>query len=112
MNALIRMLVNNYRKCDFLVFALLTTFAVITGNTSVFYIIYFFWWNELIRIIVDKSFFKRNPNITLRETVQAPLLESLFQMGIYFVFNVVFFGVIANWGNEQITYTNMEILFF
>ena len=36
----------------------------------------------------------------------------LFIMGIYFVFIVIFFGFIANWGNENLTIVNLEILMF
>ena len=113
MNTFIRILVNNYRKWDFLIFAVLTALAVLTGNTSVFYVIYFFWWNELVRILVDQTFGKRNPNfIRTKSNTPAPLLGSLFLLGIYFVFIVVFFGFIANWGNKELLFTNLEVLLF
>ena len=40
------------------------------------------------------------------------MFGSLFIMFIYLVFIIVFFGMIANWSNSDITLTNMEILFF
>lgn len=105
----LKVMVNNYRKFDFIVF---TISAILAQSTTVFYIIYFFWWNELTRIIIDKLFYKRNPNIIRSELASAPLLGTFFQMGIYLVFIVVFFGVIANWGNQEMTAVNFEILFF
>lgn len=112
MKGALNTIITNYKKIDFLVFMLLTSAALLTGSTTVFYITYFFWWNELTRIIVDKLFYKKNPNVVRSETVSAPLLGTFFQMGIYFVFIVVFFGIIANWGNQEMTIINFEILFF
>ncbi len=102
-----------YRRWDFITFTVLTLFAVLSGQTTVFYIIYFFWWNELIRIVVDMLCYKRNRNAVYEKGVPAHFVfGSFFQMGIYWVFILVFFGFMANWHNTAITTTNMEILFF
>ncbi|MCK7591088.1 hypothetical protein M0G43_10925 [Subsaxibacter sp. CAU 1640] len=101
----------NYRKWDFLVFTLLTLLAVLNGQTTVFYIIYFFWWNELARIIIDTFMYKRNPNAK-QDGKRMLLLAPLGQMFIYFVFIVVFFGFMLNWDNTHITMINIQVLGF
>lgn len=102
----------NYGKWDLLIFACITVMSIINGTTSVFYLIYFFWWNELIRISVDKFFIGRNKNIVNKSKMQDPGFGPYFQMGIYLVFIVVFFGVLANMKNHEIFINNMGILFF
>jgi len=94
---------------DVVIFLLLTALAVYTGQSTVFYIIYFFWWNELICILIDKIFkvfvwkTKSNP----QETV-----GPFFLMFIYGVFIIVFFGLIANWKNDEIIIENFKVLLF
>ena len=102
----------NYRKWDFLIFTVLTLLSVLNGQTTLFYLVYFFWWNELIRIAVDRICYKQNPNSILRNGVQGSVLGSLSQMAIYFVFIVVFFGLMANWKNTEIMIANIQVLFF
>ena len=107
----------HYRQLDFLTFAVLTLLAVLSGQTTVFYLIYFFWWNELVRIVMDRIYYKRNTNAVLvadenEKGRSVDFLGGLFLMGIYWVFIVVFFGFIAGWGNSEITTTNMRVLFF
>lgn len=93
-------------------FTLCTILSVLNGQSTVFYLIYFFWWNELLHIIIDRICYRQNPNAILDENSQGGLFSSLLQMGIYWVFIVVFFGFIANWKNIAITGTNMQIFFF
>jgi len=41
---------------ELLVFTLLTALSVYTGQISIFYIIYLFWWNELINTLAGEKF--------------------------------------------------------
>lgn len=101
-----------YYQWDYLVFLLLTALSVWSGKSTVFYVIYFFWWNELIRILIDGIFFRKNKNAVLGSGKNASVFSSVIQMGIYFVFIVVFFGFMANWNNQELILMNMSILFF
>jgi len=101
-----------YDRWDFVFFTLLILLSVFNGESTVFYLIYFFWWNEAIRLLIDAFFIKRNPNIKIESTIKQLDFSSFFLMGIYFVFIVVFFGFIANFDNIDIMTTNMKILFF
>lgn len=112
LNSFINQQIQYYKKWDLLIFTILVLLSILNETTTVFYVIYFFWWNELIRIVVDRFYYKRNPNVIFEEGGQHSIFHSLMQMGIYFVFIVVFFGIIANWGNSQMTMANMGVLFF
>lgn len=83
--------IKNYQQWDFIIFLLLTLLSIINGQTTVFYLMYFFWWNELIRIIVDKFYAKKNPNDINKDWQSSDLKGELFLMGIYWVFLIVFF---------------------
>lgn len=100
------------REWDFLIFTILTALSIGYGQTTVFYIIYFFWWNEFIRIVVRSLFYKHNKSSKENQIGSKFMFGSLFMMFIYLVFIIVFFGLIANWNNSDITLTNMKILFF
>lgn len=104
--------IRNFGRWDFGIFILLTVLAILNGQTTIFYIIYFFWWNEFIRVIVDRLLYKKNSNALLVSGGQNSMFGNFFLMGIYFVFIVVFFAVIANWRNQDITFINLNILFF
>jgi hypothetical protein len=112
MNALIKRQISNYRRWDFVFFTLITLLSVLSGETTVFYLIYFFWWNELCRLIIDGIFAKRNPNATIRTSQGNNGFASFFIMFVYFVFIVVFFGIIGSHSHDEIFSTNMGILFF
>jgi hypothetical protein len=103
-----------YRQWDFLLFAVLTLMSVLSGQTTVFYLLYFFWWNELIRLVVDRLCYKRNPNAVYEDGHGKNFGESLFLMGIYWVFLVVIFGFIAATNTEgtDIIIANMRVLLF
>ncbi|WP_297091119.1 hypothetical protein [uncultured Draconibacterium sp.] len=102
----------NYHKWDFLIFTLPTILSVLNGQTTVFYLIYFFWWNELLCLLIDKLFYKKNPGVILSNPNNTGVFQSFIQMGVYFVFIVVFFGFMANWNNTVLLMINMNILFF
>lgn len=100
-----------YQQWDFIIFLILTLLSVLNGQTTVFYLIYFFWWNALVQLAVDFYFRNRNEN-AICENNERFEFSSLFLMGIYWVFIVVFFGFIAGSDNHEIIFTNMEVLVF
>lgn len=110
--AIIEHPIRYYRQWNFLLFAVLTLLSVLNGQTTVFYLIYFFWWNELIRLVVDRLYYKRNPNAIHEGGDAKGFGESLFLMGIYWVFLVVIFGFIAGADGTEIIIANMAVLFF
>ncbi len=106
-----------HRTGNLLVFTVLTILSVLNGQTTVFYLIYFFWWNELLRMVVDVLCYKKNPNAVLEEADQkrqstSDLSGHLFLMSIYWVFIVVMFGFIAASAHADMLMVNMGVLFF
>lgn len=104
--------IKKYQQWDFIIFLVLTLLSVFNGQTTVFYLMYFFWCNEIIRIFVDKWYAKKNPNAVNKDWQSSDFTGGLLSMGIYWVFLVVFFGFIAASNKNDIIFTNMEVLFF
>lgn len=50
----------------------------------------FFWWNEFIRLVVDKLWYKKKMSVVNEAGHLTDFSTSLFLMGIYWVFIVVF----------------------
>ena len=94
------------------IFLLLTLLALYQGEVTIFYIIYFFWWSELLRIIAVSIINKRNSLDADTTSKPILLISSLFMMGIYFVFIIVIFGFMANWGNDNMMIVNFQIMLF
>ena len=97
-----------YSRWSFLFFSLLTFISILNGKTTPFYIIYFFWWNEFIHLLVDKLLYKRNANAIL--TTNNNGFSSFGLMGAYWLFIVVIFGIMANYDNTKIVLINLEVL--
>lgn len=89
----------------------LTAFSVYNGQATVFYIVYLFWWNELLSGMINKcfdKFYTRNTETIVKEAGSPRRLLLI----IYWFFIVIIFGLFANWDNEEIMMTNFEVLFF
>ncbi len=97
---------------ELLLFVAFTIAAVVNAQTSVFYILYLFWWCELLRIVTDRLCYKRNANAVDKAESVLPVWTSLFILAIHFVFIVVLFGFIANWHNKTLLALNMRVLLF
>ncbi|RYY54200.1 MAG: hypothetical protein EOO09_15170 [Chitinophagaceae bacterium] len=100
-----------------LALTVLTLFAILNGQTTVFYVIYLFWWHELIRVLIDRVF--RRPAAAAAvpdcqpESRPKPsrTAGSLILLAIYFVFIVVIFGFMSAWNTPAFP-VNMQVLFF
>ncbi len=96
---------------DATVMTIITALSVYNGQASVFYIIYLFWWNELIIVLVGWFFdklYKREKLLSIGKERS----NRFFLLGIYWVFIFVFFGLMANWDNTEIMMVNFRVLLF
>jgi hypothetical protein len=98
-------------KTNSIILAVLTAFSVYTGQASIFYIIYLFWWNEFLTRIINRIFDqvytrKKDPFFNSKTNSIGLLIF------IYWLFIVVFFGLIANWKNKEIMMINFGVFFF
>ncbi len=91
------------------VFGCLTLMAVQNKQVTVFYLIYVFWFDELIKTIFDALAQKKTAAIKLNKSV---IRSRFFMLFIYLIFIVVYFGFIVDWSYSENILRNMEVLFF
>ena len=100
-----------YVRLNFLLTIVFPVISILQGNTTVFYIVYLYWWQELIASLLDRWYYKHKDNAD--PTVLAnPLGARLFLLFVYFVFIVALFGVMSSWGNIHQMRINLLVFLF
>lgn len=101
-----------YHWTNLLLTVLLPAVGLLLGHVSVFYIIYLYWWHELISSAMDAIYFpaykRQNPDAAFGN----PFGSRLFLLFIYFVFIVVLFGAMSDWGNDVLLKLNIQVFLF
>jgi hypothetical protein len=103
----------NFYRLDVLAVLAFTIMAIVQGEVSVFYIVYLFWFQELIRTIIDNvyiSTWKRDG--MLGDLNIEGRFGGLFLLFIYFIFIVVLFGVVFNWNDRDLLFQNIRVLLY
>jgi len=103
----------NFYRFDMFTIIVLTVLGLLQGEVTVFYIIYLFWFQEAIRTLVDGVFVvaQRSKGQAITTNVGGPF-GGFFLLFIYLVFIILLFGIMLNWGNNQLMYLNLNVLFF
>jgi hypothetical protein len=104
---------NHLFKIEVLTLFIFTILAIINGQVTVFYIVYLFWFQELMRSIIDLIFIykekkTKNDKILLIKSA----FGSFFILYVYVIFIVVLFGLMLNWGDEKLMYQNISVILF
>lgn len=92
---------------------ILTMIGIFNQQISVFYMVFLFWWDELIKTIfqVFRWLFKKS-TIPEPSSFISRTRGKFFFLFVYLIFIVVFLGFIMNWKNENLVLLNGEVLFF
>jgi hypothetical protein len=100
-------------KLETIIFIIITLFGVFNGQVTVFYIVYFFWFQELIRTVIDFLYIlKTKTNVEEKISFIRTSTGSFFILGIYLVFIVVLFGLMLNWENNDLMRQNILVVIF
>ncbi len=103
----------NFQKTETLTFLLITLLGVANGQVSVFYIVYLFWFQELLRTLVDFFvIFRQKKNISEKWLFIKMSFGCFFILCIYFVFIVLLFGFMLNWRDLDLLGDNIMVLMF
>lgn len=92
---------------------ILTLTGIFNQVITVFYMVYLFWWDELIKTTfqVLRWLFKKH-SIPEPAGFISRARGKFFFLFVYLIFIVVFLGFIMNWKNETSILQNGEVLFF
>lgn len=103
----------NFPKTETLTFLLITLLGVTNGQVTVFYIIYLFWFQELLRTLVDFFVIIQQKRTIVEKWLCLKMsFGSFFILWIYFVFIVLLFGFMLNWKKSDLLGDNLLVLMF
>lgn len=108
------MTINNSALAKYISLLAMTVFTVIevvSKQTSVFYILYLFWFDECIRTFFDgiQSRFAKNQ---IENPTKFNYKEKLFLLFGYFVFIVIIFGFVIDRKDFDLIRINLTVLTF
>lgn len=92
---------------------IITIWGGLNLQVTLFYMIYLFWFMELLRTLIDFTYlFKHKKSSLERNLLKKSLSGSLFLMFVYFVFIIVIFGFIISLNDVEDFATNVSIFYF
>jgi hypothetical protein len=100
----------HFHTIEIFTFLLITLWGVVQGQVTVFYIIYFFWFQLLIRTIIDIVYAGRNGEEDGTKPTPAVITGSMFIYFCYLLLIIVFFGVMLNFDNQDLIIINLRTL--
>lgn len=101
-----------YPPINLILSILLPAIGILQGSTTVFYIVYLFWWQELLASILDGIFYYRWRTHTPEYRGPNPFWARLFLLFIYFTFIIVLFGLMSSLHNDRVMALNIEVFVF
>lgn len=99
-----------FHAIEIITFLLITIWGIIQGQVTVFYIIYLFWFQELVRSITDTLYAYKNGKENGKKPHLAEIGGGIFLLFIYLVFIVLLFGFMLNRDNTELLIVNMRTL--
>jgi len=101
-----------HNRIEILTLLLTTLWGTLQGEVTVFYIIYLFWFQELVRTAVNVGYAYATGMEDGTKPVTRDWIGNIFILFIYVVFIILLFGFMLNWDNLHLMSINMQTLFF
>ncbi len=96
-----------------LIMTAITIASLYTKQSTVFYILYLFWFDEFIRAVFSKlSYHFNKKEIEDPVKFRLNLKEKFFFLFVYFVFIFVFFGLVIDRNDFSLIAINFSVLAF
>jgi hypothetical protein len=94
-------------------FTALTLTAIVTHEITIFYVVYVFWWDEVIKTVFDLIRFVVHKNqISDLRIYKLNVFGRIYMLSIYLVFIIVCFGMLIEWSVQDLLFKNVEVLLF
>lgn len=91
----------------------ITIASLYTKQTTVFYILYLFWFDEFIRAIFNTiTFYFKKDKLDNFANPMSNIKQKFFFLSVYFVFIFVFFGLIIDRNDFSLIAINFSVLAF
>ena len=96
-----------------LIMTAITIASLYTKQSTVFYILYLFWFDEFIRAVFSKlSYHFNKKEIEDPAKFRSNLKDKFFFLFVYFVFIFVFFGLVIDRNDFSLIAINFSVLAF
>lgn len=90
-----------------------TLLSIINNEISVFYIVYLLWFHEFLRTAIKLIFYVfKKEKIEHKQAYFITLKSKLFILTVYFIFIIIFFGLMLDWKNQDLILINLEVFMF
>ena len=102
-----------FKKFEVITLTVITLLAVFKGQATVFYLVYLFWFQELIRTLIDLSIntFKANKIVDKIDVIRSTFFN-FFLLFVYGIFIIVTFGLLLDFKNKELFKQNILVFFF
>lgn len=109
----ISLFTSQHRLIETLTLLTITILGIINGQVTVFYVIYLFWFHELIRTIVDTYFIYKHKKISDQSKLQiSEVFSGYFILFVYLIFIVALFGFMLNFKYNDLFTINIQVFLF
>lgn len=98
-------------RLETITFLVITLLGLYNGKVTAFYLIYFFWFQELIRTIIDTGFIIADKQPFTKPKV-IEILSCYIILSIYFIFIAIVFGWIMAFRELGHLGENLKIILF
>jgi len=89
-----------------------TVLALHEGETTVFYLLYLFWFIEFLRTIINIIYRKWKVSQTVKKYPVPQVFQNFTPIFIYFIFIIIIFGLYISHDNWKIIQINLQVLAF
>lgn len=100
-----------YINLDLITTIGLTILGITQNQVTVFYIVYLFWFQELVRTIIDILWgIKQHKGFAAQKNYVVQCYGVFFLLFVYLVFIVVLLGVMLNWQDKKLLLQNINVV--
>lgn len=95
------------------VMTIITIVSIVTEQSTVFYILYLFWFDEFIRTVFDRfRYYYKKDQIQNLTVFLSNNKQRFFLLSNYFIFIILIFGLVIDRKNFNLIGINLSILMF
>ncbi len=99
-------------KMQSFVTIIVTVFALYKESTSVFYLLYLFWFIEFLRTIINIIYRKWMTSKSDIKYKPSKIFDNFFFLVLYFIFILILFGFVLQNENTKIIQLNFQVIAF
>jgi len=102
-----------FKRIETISIILFSISAILKGEITVFYMLYLFWWQAVIHVLVNSiKTLTLNKYATYRSELKEYFKGNFFLLFLYLFFIIIIYGLILNFNNNDLIILNFQVMFF